>query len=168
MPRRAFSIAFWTETGTSRALPLPMPMRPSPSPTTVSAAKPRIRPPFTTLVTRLIETIFSRRPSSRSSCGACPCLLCGLAIACLALELESAFARGIRQRLDSAVIAETGAVERNRLDAGSLGALGNQFADDLRRLDVSAVWNVLAHLGLDGGSGCQHLAAAIRNDLRID
>jgi hypothetical protein len=40
---------------------------PSPSPTTVSAAKPRIRPPFTTLVTRLTAIIFSRRPSSRPS-----------------------------------------------------------------------------------------------------
>ena len=65
--RRASSIAFCTATGTSRALPLPMPMRPSPSPTTVSAAKPSTRPPFTTLVTRLIATIFSRSPSLRSS-----------------------------------------------------------------------------------------------------
>ena len=61
-------LAFCTATGTSFALPLPMPMRPSPSPTTVSAAKPRIRPPFTTLVTRLIEIIFSFNPSPRSSC----------------------------------------------------------------------------------------------------
>src|SRR6478735_715693 len=66
--RRACSIAFCSATGTSFALPLPMPMRPSPSPTTVSAAKPRIRPPFTTLVTRLIEIIFSFNPSPRSSC----------------------------------------------------------------------------------------------------
>src|SRR2546425_11757594 len=65
--RRASSIAFCTATGTSRALPLPMPMPPSPSPTTVSAAKPSTRPPFTTLVTRLTATIFSRRPSPRSS-----------------------------------------------------------------------------------------------------
>src|SRR5687768_12643780 len=67
MLRRACSIAFCTATGTSRALPLPMPIEPSPSPTTVSAAKPRIRPPFTTLVTRFTEIIFSRRPSLRSS-----------------------------------------------------------------------------------------------------
>ena len=46
---------------------LPMPMEPSPSPTTVSAAKPRMRPPFTTLVTRFTLIIFSRRPSLRSS-----------------------------------------------------------------------------------------------------
>src|SRR5687768_7511391 len=67
MLRRACSIAFCTATGTSRALPLPMPIEPSPSPTTVRAAKPRIRPPFTTLVTRFTEIIFSRRPSLRSS-----------------------------------------------------------------------------------------------------
>src|ERR1700674_3882992 len=65
--RRAWSMAFCTATGTSLALPLPMPIPPSPSPTTVRAAKPRMRPPLTTLVTRLTETIFSRRPSERSS-----------------------------------------------------------------------------------------------------
>src|SRR5260221_4310152 len=76
--RRASSRAFCTATGTSRALPLPMPTAPSPSPTTVSAAKPRIRPPFTTLVTRFTETIFSFRPSERCSP---PCILgCILAI----------------------------------------------------------------------------------------
>jgi hypothetical protein len=53
-------------------LELPMPIAPSPSPTTVSAAKPRMRPPLTTLVTRLTETIFSRRPSLRCSP---PCIL---------------------------------------------------------------------------------------------
>ena len=61
--------AFCTAAGTSLDLPLPMPTRPSPSPTTVSAANPRMRPPLTTLVTRLTAIIFSFRPSSRlSSC----------------------------------------------------------------------------------------------------
>src|SRR5258706_4362707 len=67
MLRRAESIALVTATGTSLALPLPMPMRPSPSPTTVSAAKLSVRPPFTTLVTRLTAIIFSFRPSSLPS-----------------------------------------------------------------------------------------------------
>ena len=35
--------------------------------TTVSAAKPRMRPPLTTLVTRLTAIIFSLRPSSGAS-----------------------------------------------------------------------------------------------------
>jgi hypothetical protein len=65
-----------------------MPTRPSPSPTTVSAAKPRIRPPFTTLVTRLMLIIFSRRPSPRSSCCCCRC--CILAMSFLSLELQAA------------------------------------------------------------------------------
>ncbi len=43
---------------------------PSPSPTTVSAAKLRVRPPLTTLVTRLTAIIFSFRPSSLPSVGA--------------------------------------------------------------------------------------------------
>jgi hypothetical protein len=44
------------------------------------------------------------------------------------LELETAFAGGLGQRLDAAVILEARAVESDLLDAGSLGALGNQLA----------------------------------------
>src|SRR5438067_4658361 len=111
--RRASSIAFCTATGTSRALPLPMPMPPSPSPTTVSAAKPSTRPPFTTLVTRFTATIFSRRPSPRSSC----CIRGWIFAIRFPLELQAAGARGVRERLDAAVVAVAGAVERDPLDA---------------------------------------------------
>src|SRR6266480_555506 len=143
--RRASSRAFWTATGTSRALPLPMPTAPSPSPTTVSAAKPRIRPPFTTLVTRFTDTIFSFRPSVRCSP---PCILgCILAIvfplecspksgrqeggvpAFVAdLELEAGLSRGVCQRFDPAVILVARAVERDGLDAQTLRFLGDTLA----------------------------------------
>ena len=60
MLRRAASIAFCTATGTSLALPLPMPTRPSPSPDHGQRGRSRaIRPPLTTLVTRLTAIIFS-------------------------------------------------------------------------------------------------------------
>src|SRR5699024_11689906 len=49
----------------SSDLPLPIPIRPSPSPTTLRAAKLMVRPPLTTLLTRLTPIIFSRIPSSR-------------------------------------------------------------------------------------------------------
>jgi len=51
--------------GTSRALPVPNPTRPRVSPTTTTAAKPKRRPPFTTLATRLMLTSLSTSsPSS--------------------------------------------------------------------------------------------------------
>ena len=128
--RRASSIAFCTATGTSRALPLPMPMPPSPSPTTVSAAKPSTRPPFTTLVTRLTAIIFSRRPSPRSSLLHPGLDLRHERLSCL--ELQAALAGRVGQRLHAAVVAEAGAVERDRLDAQLLRLLGDALADQPR------------------------------------
>src|SRR5579864_6248595 len=170
MLRRAASIAFWTATGTSRALPLPMPMRPSPSPTTVSAAKPRIRPPFTTLVTRLTAIIFSRRPSPRSSC--C-CGWRGLDRCCAMYEvpwseLEAALAGGVGQRFYAAVKTKPGAIERDFLDPERLRALGDAFADHRRGSLVGAVPEILAHVGLDGRCAGEHLVASRRDDLRVD
>src|SRR5882762_978844 len=172
--RRASSRAFWTATGTSRALPLPMPTAPSPSPTTVSAAKPRIRPPFTTLVTRFTDTIFSFRPSERCSP---PCILgCILAIAIplecspksgpreeglpfvANLELEAGLSRGVCQRFDPAVVLVAGAVERDGLDAQTFRFLGDALAYcDCRRF-VAAVRNRGAHFLLHGRGGCQYFA----------
>src|SRR5690242_743456 len=122
-----------------------MPTRPSPSPTTVSAAKPRMRPPFTTLVTRLIPIIFSRRPSPRSSCCCClpPCLCWAMKFA---LELETAGARGFRERLHAAMEPEPGTVERHLLDAERLRFFGDALADEFRRRLVAAVLHVLAHV----------------------
>jgi hypothetical protein len=54
-----------------------------------------MRPPFTTLVTRFTEIIFSRKPSLRSSD---PMLRCQFRH-WLFLELESALAGGFGQRL---------------------------------------------------------------------
>src|SRR5499426_4096474 len=133
---RASSSAFCTATGTSRALPLPMPTPPSPSPTTVSAAKPSTRPPFTTLVTRLTETIFSRRPSERSSEA---CILgCILAIWFPASELQPALASGFGQRFHPAVELEPAAVERHAFDAELLRLLGDALAHHRRRGPVAA------------------------------
>src|SRR6195952_4675930 len=84
-----------------------MPMRPSPSPTTVSAAKPMIRPPLTTLVTRLIAIIFSRMPSS----GLSLCIFACIFAMIVPLELQTGFTRGFCQRLHTAVVTETRTVE---------------------------------------------------------
>src|SRR5438309_1429812 len=170
--RRASSIAFCTATGTSFALPLPMPTRPLPSPTTVSAANARIRPPFTTLVTRLMAIIFSLRPSPRSSCCCCRCCIRAMSDPCrfvyAASELEAVLAGRVGQRLHATVIAEARAIERDRLDAERLRAFRNALADRHRRRLVAAVRNNLAHLGLERRSARQHLVARWRDDLRVD
>src|SRR5512139_3405143 len=166
MLRRDSSIAFCTAAGTSLDLPLPMPTRPSPSPTTVSAAKPRIRPPFTTLVTRLMAIIFSRRPSPRSSC--CCILVLDLGFAMIALEFESRFAGRFGQRLHAAVVAESRPVERDGLDAERLRLLGNAPADDRGRGLVAAVRDVLAHVGFECRRAGEHLVSRRRDDLRVD
>src|SRR5438034_4614784 len=172
--RRASSIAFWTATGTSLAFPLPIPTRPSPSPTTVNAAKARIRPPFTTLVTRLMLIIFSRRPSPRSSCCCrfCCCLPIGFAmfdlVRYVALELQAALAGSVGQRLHATVILEPRTIEGDRLDARGFGLLGDTLADDGGRRPVAAVLDRLAHVGFQRRRACQHPVARRRNDLRVN
>src|SRR5512134_864565 len=151
-----------------------MPMRPSPSPTTVSAAKPRMRPPFTTLVTRLTAIIFSLSPSSRSSDGL-P-LGCTFAIADSLRdprsELQAGFARRIRKRLDASVELESGAIERDGLDTGGLGLLRHPGADEFRGRGVAALalgaGELRAHLGLARRRRNEHLRTVGRNDARVD
>src|SRR5690349_262184 len=108
------------DSGTSPALPRPAPTWPAPSPTTMTALKLNRRPPLTTLATRLIWTT---RSSSAS--------LLGSILAMSLLELQAGFARGVRERLDPSVVAEARAVEHDSSDAGGLGALGDEAADDL-------------------------------------
>src|SRR5690349_18289312 len=162
--RRASSIAFCTATGTSRALPLPMPIPPSPSPTTVSAAKPSTRPPFTTLVTRFTATIFSRRPSPRSSC----CIRGWIFAMLFPLELQSAGARRVGERLDAPVIAVAGAVERDLVDALLLRLRRDARADELGGLAVAAVLHLPAQVLVERRRRGEHLVAGGGGDLRID
>src|SRR5688572_6560620 len=66
-PFFAASIPFLMAEGTSFALPTPKPTTPWPSPTTTSALKLRFLPPFTTFVTRLIDTTVSLMSSCDGS-----------------------------------------------------------------------------------------------------
>src|SRR5256714_479156 len=160
-PRLAASVALRIASGTSRALPWPKPTRPFWSPTTTSAAKPNLRPPFTTLATRLIWTKRSMNSPSRSSRSRprppspsraiclfhiqfVSCLVRrGADILCaarvriyvrLALEFEPAFAGAFRQRLDTSVIHVGTAVEHDFAYSGPRRTLGKLLTDDLRRL----------------------------------
>src|SRR6185503_9979321 len=169
MLRRACSIAFCTATGTSRALPLPMPIEPSPSPTTVRAAKPRMRPPFTTFVTRFTEIIFSRRPSLRSSDpGPADFFRSGLAIFPVSSELEAALAGRLRQRFHAAVVAESRAVERDLGHARGLRLLGDALAHFGGGLLLGAVRVARTHFLLERRGRGEHLAAGRVDQLRID
>src|SRR5690348_17474697 len=99
--------------GTSFALPTPYPTTfADGSPMTTSAEKLRFLPPFTTLVTRLIETTCSLRLSVPGS------MRFTIAIW---LELQSRCARCVGERLDAAVILIAAAIEDDLLDALFLG-----------------------------------------------
>src|SRR5882672_5331156 len=157
MERLAASVALRMASGTSRALPWPKPTRPRWSPTTTSAAKPKRRPPFTTLATRLMCTSLSIRSLSRSSLSrlrprpprsrpppslesrCCPSraillpyllrrtVLNAAAINCL--KLQTALAGRVGERLDAPVIDVAAAIEHHLLDALGDAALGDLLAD---------------------------------------
>ena len=120
------------------------------SPTTTSAANDMFLPPFTTLVTRLIETTSSFRfsrfasnfffinaimpsifPAARS--------LSAPARPKLKLELETSLTSCVGQRLYPAVIQIAATIEDHLLDALLLRAFGDQLAHRLGRGDVAAV-----------------------------
>src|SRR6195256_803583 len=122
MLRLATSMPLRIASVTSRALPMPAPTRPFLSPTTISALNENLRPPLTTLDTRLTRTTRSVR-SDRSP------LECGYREPISLLEFQAGFAGGIRQRLDSAVIEETAPVEDHRAHARCLRLGGDRLAD---------------------------------------
>src|SRR5688572_2748091 len=172
MLRLACSVALRMASGTSRALPAPWPTRPLPSPTTTSAAKPNRRPPFTTLATRLIETSFSTKsPSSRSRSRSrpprspfSPRAICpGIPF----LELQTALAGPVGERLHPPVIEISAAVEHHRLDAGRLGALGDQEPNLLGGVLVGAGLELGLQILVERGGGRERRAFRIVDDLGV-
>src|SRR5829696_2758418 len=115
------------------------------SPTTTRAVNEKRRPPLTTLATRLISTTRSwrSRPEleiERSGAG----------IESLRLEDQAALAGTLGEGLDAAVVLVSAAVEHRGLDAGGLGALGEQLARPLGLLHTGQRLEVV--LGpVDGG-----------------
>src|SRR5262249_37311514 len=82
------------------------------------------------------------------------------------LELQSRFAGCIRERLDPAVVAEAGAIEDDRLDAGGLRPLGDELAD--RGGIVGLRPGRRAELLLEARRGDERLAGAVVDDLGRD
>src|SRR5436305_7531694 len=96
------------------------------SPTTTSAVNENLRPPLTTLATRLISTTrsWSSRPADetvRSRVGMGPPRVPGL-------KPEPALSRALRERLHPAVVLVAAAVENDLLDPGGAGALREELA----------------------------------------
>src|SRR5690606_14421470 len=113
---------------TSFDFPRPWPTTPLPSPTTTMAAKVNVRPPLVTLVTRLRCTTVSF--SSRSLLLTVLVLLSDM-LRVMGSEIEAGFAGGVGQCLHPSMIEVAIPVEDHLLDAGSLGLLGDGFANDL-------------------------------------
>src|SRR5690242_11196198 len=96
------------------------------------------------------------------------CRMHGAEAPCVqASELQAAFARGFGQRLDAAVEAIARAVEGDLLDPHGARLLGDRLADLGRGVAVAAVLQALAHVGLGGVGGGQHLRAIGAEQLRI-
>src|SRR5262249_46318498 len=150
------------------ALPWPKPTRPFWSPTTTSAAKPKRLPPFTTLATRLMWTSLSLNSLSRSSRSR-PLSLCGRAT-CLVplLELQSASARAVGDRLAAAVILVAAPVEPPLADPGPRRPLRQQLAHLRGCGGVRAGFELALHLLLETGRSRHGAALGVIDELGID
>src|SRR6516225_6883988 len=143
MWRLACSVALRIASGTSRALPAPWPTRPLASPTTTRAAKPKRRPPFTTLATRLMLTSFSTSSlSSRLRSRSPP---------------RSRRSPPLSLRAMQALLEGQAALagEDDLLDPGGNRAFGHQLADGLGGIDIGAGLETALDLLLGGGGGGQ-------------
>src|SRR5262245_47851847 len=147
--------------GTSFALPTPNPTTPWPSPTTTSALKLRFLPPFTTLVTRLMETTVSLMSSWPGS----------IRSRVRILEIQSCFAGGICDSANAAVIQKPASVEHDVFDALADRPLGDGRADGFGTLDVAAadaLGEARFERGIDARRRRERLAAEIVDHLRVD
>src|SRR4030088_1894150 len=136
MLRLATSMPLRIASVTSRALPMPAPTRPFMSPTTISALNEDD-------AVRELRSLTARMRIPGTH----------------ALKLQSGFARGVCQGLDSAVIKESTAVEHDAIHTGGLRLGGNLLAD-LRGLGHA----VALGLQLDRGRGGDRLADAVVYD----
>src|SRR3990172_4318532 len=167
MLRLACSVALRIASGTSRALPAPWPTRPLPSPTITSAAKPKRRPPLTTLATRLMPTSFSTRSlssrvrSRRSPRG-------DLAILPRSLKRQAAGAGGFGQGLHPAMKQRAAAVEPDVLDPRGDRPLGDQPADFGGRGHVRPRLQFALQPFVDAGRGGQSDSTPVVDHLRVN
>src|SRR5271155_2037991 len=164
----ACSMAFLMAMGTSRALPMPKPAWPWLSPTTTSAEKLRFLPPFTTLVTRLMAMTSSFKSDGFTSRSLRTAKLSRKICFDIGLELYPRFPRRIGERLDAAVILVPAAVEHYFADSGSLGSLGNGFADHFGCRDIAATFETFFRFAVDRAGRDEGFPREVVDDLRVD
>src|SRR6185369_3011477 len=90
-------------------------------------------------------------------------------------ELEAGFACSVGERLDAAVVRESGAIERDPLDTGRLRLLGDALADNRCRGDVAALARGLgvaaqrlADVGLERRCAREDALAVVGDDAGVD
>src|SRR5687767_2056410 len=161
-PFFAASIPFLMAEGTSFALPTPKPTTPWPSPTTTSALKLRFLPPFTTFVTRLIDTTVSLMSSCDGSIFSRVRCIVSLIfqsanhrICRFTSELQPCFAGRVGDRLNPAVIEVAVAVEDHLGDALVLEPLRDRLADELGAGLVAAARLLVQSRFQRGLRGCR-------------
>src|SRR5580704_6540106 len=136
------------------------------------AAKPKRRPPFTTLATRLMCTSLSTNSLSRSSflrpCGSRAISVRLVADRIRRSEIQPALAGGLGQGLDPAVIEIAAAVEHDVLDALLFGAFGDELAHRLGRIDAGAGLLALARRFFDRRRRHERDALVVVDQLRVD
>src|SRR5580692_5592842 len=96
------------------------------------------------------------------------CVYPSSVVRCLSSEIQSAFARCLGQSFHPAVIEIAAAVEYHVLDALLLGALRDQLADRLGRVDAGAGLQAFARRLLDRGSRSERDALVVVDHLGID
>src|SRR2546422_1182754 len=141
--------------GTSRAFPAPYPTCPPASPTTTRAEKLMFLPPFTTLVTRLIDTTWS------FSCNAFGSMRLATKPPRDNSELEAALARRIGQSFHPAVVGVTATVEHGVRDTQLLGPPGQHLSHGFGCGDVGPVLQVLPHFLIARRDRDERMAAAV-------
>src|ERR1022692_2409223 len=164
----ACSMALRMAMGTSRALPMPKPAWPPWSPMTTSAAKLRFLPPFTTFVTRLMETTWSFRLFAlNSTC--CRTASVSLRI-CLdiRLEFQPRFPCRVGKSFYAAVILVTAPIENHFRNSRGNGALGDDASNDFCRGNVAATLGIFPRFLINGTGGNKRRACAVVNDLRVN
>src|SRR5271170_814487 len=140
---------------------------------TTSAAKDMFLPPFTTLVTRLIETTSSLRLRRFASIFffiaimSCPAFWRPMRTPWETLEIETRFAGCVGEGFYTAVIEVAAAIEDNLLYALLFRALGDEFANLSSSSNVATVLLVFGLLAERGG-GSDGDSVEIIDELGVD
>src|SRR5690606_14816402 len=119
-----------------------------------------LRPPFTTLATRLMETTFSTSSISFGSICTNPSLL--------VLEVQTGFSGPVRQSGHPAVINVTAAIEYHRFDTLRQGLLPDQQSHSFCRFLVALAGQLIPQGRFQGGRRHQSGAPYVINDLGVN